>query len=225
MANIRDRILAAQAVAVRYRQAKVAGLSGADALNELALMIAADGYTTRSPLTSMCYHYVNKRNSESQWGESVHLAEMLSATLFDQFSENPLSWDPAEATIYTWFRRNLAWRWSDLCKKEFRIQNGRVRDGQDPETGETVDRLSLVMGKSDKGEAWESETVDKVESMVRNELPETQRLVATECWMNPVDPKPQKQIAKEQEVAESTINLWKKQAQEKVVDCVLNSSL
>ena len=81
------------------------------------------------------------------------------------------------------------------------------------------------MGKSDKGEAWESETVDKVESMVRNELPETQRLVATECWMNPVDPKPQKQIAKEQEVAESTINLWKKQAQEKVVDCVLNSSL
>ena len=41
MGNFRDKILAAQAVAVRYRQAKVAGLSGAEALNELALMIAA----------------------------------------------------------------------------------------------------------------------------------------------------------------------------------------
>ena len=225
MANIRDRILAAQAVAVRYRQAKLAGLSGAEALGDLAALIAADTYETESPLTTMCSVFVEPRNKDSKWGCTEHLAKDLSATLFDQFSENPLSWDPAEATVYTWFRRNLAWRWSDLCKKEFRIQNGRVRDGQDPETGETVDRLSLVMGKSDKGEAWESETVDKVESMVRNELPETQRLVATECWMNPVDPKPQKQIAREQEVAESTINLWKKQAQEKVVDCVLNSSL
>jgi DNA-directed RNA polymerase specialized sigma24 family protein len=225
MANIRDRILAAQAVAVRYWQAKMAGLSGADALNELALMIAADGYTTRSPLTSMCFRYVEKRNNDSQWGESEHLAEMLAATLFDQFSESPSTWDPVKASIYTWFRRNLGWRWSDLCKKEFRIQKGRVRDAQDPETGETVDRLTLVAGRSDHGEAWESETVDKVESMVRNELPENQRTVATECWMNSHDPKPQKQIARELEVAESTINLWKKQAQEKVVDCVYNSPL
>jgi len=224
MANIRDRILAAQAVAVRYRQARLAGLSGADALNELASMIAADGYTTRSPLTSMCFRYVEKRNSESQWGESVHLAETLAATLFDQFSESPSTWDPAKATIYTWFRRNLGWRWSDLCKKEFRIQNGRVRDAQDPETGEKVDRLSLVAGKSDKGEAWEKEAAVKVRNFVQNDLPEKLRIVAMECWFNGSDPKPQKLIAQEQGVAEATVTLWKTEAREAISDFVYSLS-
>ena len=224
MGNFRDKILAAQAVAVRYRQAKLAGLSGAEALGDLAALIAADTYETMSPLTTMCSVFVEPRNKDSKWGCTDHLAKDLSATLFDQFSEKPFSWDPDKATIYTWFRRNLAWRWSDLCEAEFRNQKGRVHDALDPETGETVDRLSLVPGKSDKGEAWESDAAAKVRSFVQNDLPEKLRIVAMECWFNGSDPKPQKLIAQEQGVAEATVTLWKTEAREAITDFVYSLS-
>ncbi|MBU6293534.1 MAG: hypothetical protein KJS91_02530 [Planctomycetes bacterium] len=221
MSRNQQRMKAAQKVAIEYRAAKMAGEPHEELADQLALMIAADGMDSFSPITSMCMALVMNENKQSQWGDSWNLASELSCRLMDKFLRRPESWDPEKATLHTWFRRHMNWGWRSIKRREYKTLSKKVHGKMDEESGEWTNPVELAAGKSDKGEAWESQKKATVKEFVETQLPDNLRIVALNCWFNTEDPKQQKEIAHEHGVAEGTVALWKKKAGEAITEFVL----
>lgn len=220
MSRNQQRMMAAQEVALRYRAAKMAGEPHGELANQLALMIAADGMHSFSPVTGMCMAIVKSDNKKSRLGDTWLLATELSCNLMDKFLKRPESWDPDKATLQTWFNRNMDWGWRSIKRRQSKKLSRKINGIIDMETGESTNPVELAAGKSDRGEAWESKKEEMVKEIVDN-LSEKLRIVALNCWFNTEDPKEQKEIAREHGVAEGTVTLWKGKAGEVISDGVL----
>ncbi|MBM4096727.1 MAG: hypothetical protein FJ261_08115 [Planctomycetes bacterium] len=225
MSRNQQRMMAAQEVAIEYRAAKMAGKPHDALANQLALMIAADGMDSFSPVTGICMALVKSENKKGGWGDTWILATELSCRLMDKFLRRPGSWDPEKATLNTWFNRNMAWGWRSIKRREQKTLSKKLKGIVDEETGEATNPVDLAAGRSDRGEAWESRKTATVKEFVETQLPDNLRIVALNCWFNTEDPKQQKEIAREHGVAEGTVALWKKKAGEAISDFVLEMGL
>lgn len=220
-----QQMMAAQEVAIRYRAAKLAGQPRQSFAEELAMMIAADGMDSHSPVTSMCMALVSGQNKQSQWGDSWILGTELACKVMDKFLRSPGSWNPEKASLHTWFNRNMMWGWRSIKRREYKRLSKLVNGILDEETGDMTNPVELAPGKSDRGEAWETEKKGLVKEFVETRLPENLRGVALNCWFNTENPKQQKEIAREKGVAEGTVALWKEKAKEAISEFVLDTGL